>query len=101
MLASTPDEHGPRAPRGAAHARGRSRAGGGVGALLGWVIERPPRVARVSRARARGCCGHGSAARARLAGARPRDAAGARAAGGIRLLVRALDPVVDRARPLL
>src|SRR6266516_286248 len=100
MLASTLDEDGPGAPCGAARARGRWRARRGFGPVLGRLVVLAPALAGAFRAGALG--GGRDLGRARLvarARSRGRDCAGP--ARGFRLLVRGLDPLVDRARPLV
>src|SRR5919197_2286184 len=100
MLASTTDEDGPGAPCGAARARGRRWSRGGCGPLLGGLVELAAALARPRRARAFGGGRDGCGARV-VAGSLARGGDRARAASRVRLLVRDLDPLVDRARPLL
>src|SRR6266550_4328801 len=96
MLASALDEDGPGAPCGAARARGRRRARRGFGPLLGGVVVLAPAVAWALGAGALGG-GRQCGGAWMVAGARSRSGDCARPARGVRLLVRNLDPLVDRA----
>src|SRR5438105_759366 len=97
MLASAPDEDGPRAPCGAARARGRRGSSWGLHAALGGLVERPARVDRALRVGARGGGGDGGFARLAAAGAGAGGVGRIGAFGRVWRVVRDLRFVVDRA----